>query len=257
MIAVLAVLVAWHRAPSLGQRQPAALAGHPPAASRQVRRICALALVALAAGALGLNAFGAPLAPNSQPLTIGDAWGGDDPLLIAVSDVWPGTGQFQYAYEPGAEIRTGITLANQGNAPLTVTGLGPPAYGEYVAGYKFLLPPGPLTAELVPVYPGEGPIWTSEPFHPFEIPAHGEVGLALAVDLRVCPQVIPGPTLAPGASPSYAGLDYPDGFGALAMLDVAYSAFGIARTASVPLQTTLDVVTGNPPGSGPGGCSVP
>ena len=203
--------------------------------------------------ALGLNALGVPLDPNSQPLAIGSAWGGDDPLLIAVAGDGPGTGSFQYAYEPGAEIRTGITL---GNAPLTVTGLGPPAYGTFIDGYKFLLPSGPLTTDLVPLYPGSGPIWTSEPFRPFEIPAHGQVGLGLAVDLRNCPKIVPGPTLAPGASPADVGLNYAVGFGAADSLDVAYTAFGIARTATVPLQSPLEVVTGDAAGPGALDCPI-
>jgi hypothetical protein len=234
---VAAVLVAWFRAPG-----------------RRVRRAAVLALVLLGVAALALTALGAPLNPGSQPLTTDGAYGGEDPLLIAVTD-GPGTGSFEYAYEPGAEIRTGLTLANDGNAPLTVTGLGPPPFGSFVAGYKFLLPPGPLTSDLVPLYPGTGPNWTSEPFHPFEIPAHGQVGLGLAVDLRNCPKIAPGPTLAPGASPSYTGLNDAVGFEAADSLEVSYSAFGIARTATVLLQSPLAVVTGD--ASGPDALDCP
>jgi hypothetical protein len=64
-----------------------------------------------------------------------------------------------------------------------------------------------------------------------------------------------GPTLAPGASPSYTGLNDAVGFEAADSLEVSYSAFGIARTATVLLQSPLAVVTGD--ASGPDALDCP
>jgi hypothetical protein len=209
------------------------------------RRILGLAIV-LVASPFALTGLGAPLRPDKQPLAAGDMGGGDDPALLQVTGVGSGRFQYTYAFQPGAEIRTGITLANNGGVPLTVTGVGPPEHPIYVRGYKFLLPPGGPATGPVTVYPGVDPTWTSDAFKPFEIPAHSEVVLGLAVDLTNCPDLKPVPTLAPGASLIPDGeLNYSTGFGAADLLPVDYTAFGISRTAMVELQAYMNVATGN------------
>jgi len=219
------------------------------------RRILALVLV-LVASPFALIALGAPLRPDEQPLTAGDLGGGDDPALLQIMDVGDGRFQYTYAFQPGAEIRTGITLANNGNVPLTVTGIGRPQFPIYVRGYKFLLPPGGPAPGPVSVYPGVDPTWTSDPFKPFEIAAHSEVALGLAVDLTSCPDLKPVPTLAPGASfiPNDDSFTYVSGFSAADVIEVNYAAFGIARTAPVELQGYMNVATGNASSDAPPNC---
>lgn len=222
------------------------------------RRILALA-IAVIASPFVLIALGAPLRPDQQPLTTGDAWGGADPALLQVTDVDNGRSQFTYAFQPGGEIRMGITLANKGNVALTVTGVGQPQFPIYVRDYKLLLPPGGPTPDLPDVYPGINPAWTSEAFQPFEIPANSEVGVGLAVDLTRCPDLQAVPTLAPGASliPTDGQLPYSAGFGAADAVQFNYTAFGISRTASVELQGYMNVATGNPSSDAPPDCPAP
>jgi hypothetical protein len=208
------------------------------------RRILALAVV-LVASPFVLIVLGAPLRPDEQPLADGDLGGGDDPALLQVTDVGSQF-QYTYAFQPGGEIRTGISLANNGNLPLTVTGVGPPEHPIYVRGYKFLLPPGGPATGPVSVYPGVDPTWTSDGFKPFEIPAHSEVVVGLAVDLTSCPDLKPVPTLAPGASLIPEGdLTYSTRFSAADLLPVDYAAFGISRTAIVELQAYMNVAVAN------------
>jgi hypothetical protein len=259
VLGAIGLLAAWGYAARVAGRLPARLFGDADAGqrTRRVRRGSVVLLVVLGLGLIGLSAAGAPIGPFDQPLSVGGSWGGSDPLLLAIEDVRPGPSQFLYAYRPDAQIRTGLTLANNGNAALTVTGLEPPEHPVYVRSYELLLPPGQLTLDLVPVYPGEEPVWTSEPFYPFEIPAHGEVALGFAVDLNACAGLKPVPTLGPGTSlsselgSSYSS--YSSGFTAASQIRIDYTAFGVSRTATVSLQSALEVVTD----SSRAGCPAP
>ena len=239
--------VGWLAAPRLDERLPAQLLGGPDPARRIrfIRGSCVAVFLGAALGMVGWGAAGAPFAFDHQPLTIGDAWGGDDPQLLAVRDLGGGRSQYTYAYRPGGQIRTGLTLANQGGATLTVTGIDPPAHPIYVRSFELVLPPGSPGPELVPVHPGEGPIWTSESFHPFDILAHSEVGLGLAVNLADCPGLGAIPTLAPG-TPITSEIDqsYTSGFTAASQIGIHYSAAGISRTVVLILPGILNVATG-------------
>lgn len=150
-----------------------------------------------------------------------------------------------YAYAPNGSFRTAIVLANDGNVPLTVTGLDP-SPSPYVSSLEFRLPPGAPTADLPAVNPGTSAIWTTEPFRPFEIPVHGLVGLGLQVGLVACPGLTAVPTLGPEATLPAATADLGMGFTAVDTLHVQYTTLGIARTAVVPLPEALDVATSQP-----------
>jgi hypothetical protein len=201
-------------------------------------------LVILAVAFFGLRALGAPLGPSDQPLTFDGAWGGDDPSLLSIQAANDGSSQFIFAFQPGGQIRTGLTLANNGDAALTVTGVEQPAHVGFDRSFELLLPPDPLGPDLPPVYPGVGPVWTSEPFHPFQIPAHSDVGLGLAVNFDACPGMLPVPTLAPGATlePS-VDPSYTSGFTAASQITIDYTVVGIMRSAHLTLQSGLGVVT--------------
>jgi hypothetical protein len=238
LVAVFVLLLAWSMAGAVMRR-----------------RLLAMAIV-LVASPVVLTVLGAPLRPDEQPLAAGDLGGGDDPALLQVMDVGDGRFQYTYAFQPGGEIRTGISLANNGNVPLTVTGVDPPEHPIYVRSYKFLVPPGGPATGPVTVYPGVDPSWTSDAFKPFEIPAHSEVVLGLAVDLTNCPDLKPVPTLAPSASliPNDDSFTYVSSFSAADVIQVNYTAFGIARTASVELQAYMNVATGNTASEAPPNC---
>ncbi len=242
---------AWWRAPALtrargAEWEPVALAER----TRRLRTTIAAVFALLALLAAGLTWAGMPLAPNAEPIAWGNEWSGGDPRFLAYRgsydpfiDTPPG--QMIFAYAPDAELRAGITLVNNGPAPLTVSGIEP-TQGPNVRSLTLRLPPEPLPSDLLPLYPNEGSsIWISEPFHPFTIPAHTQVGLALAVTLGTCPGAEPQPTRAPGATllpdtdPRLNG-----GFGVVDTLRLDYTALGIARTASLRMPFAIVAATG-------------
>lgn len=249
VLAITAVLVAgivivWVAAPALARSGAV-----PDRRVREVRIGAGGLLGVLVVLVAILSVAGMPLLPNAEPLHIGNAYGGDDPRLLAFRSDFtpPGTfGQALYAYAPGAELRTGLQLANDGPAALTVTGLEPSG-GPTVRSLALRLAPGPPPAQItLPLYRNQGSArWLSEPFHPFTIPAHDQVGVGLAVTLGTCASAQPQPTRAPGASllpdsdPALNG-----GFGAVDTLRIEYTVLGIQRTAVLPLPLAIVVVTG-------------
>jgi hypothetical protein len=239
-----ALVAAWWRAPALAR----SMAPAPLRDARRIRRVSAALLGLLIVLAGILNAVGMPLAPDANPLVFGGSYGGDDPRLLGFRGS-PGTFDRMalYAYAPGAELRTGLTLANEGGAPLTVTGLEP-TQGPNVRSLALLRAPGSLPTDPLPLYPGEGSErWQSEPFQPFTIPAHTTAGVGLAITLGECPSAHPRPTRAPGASflppedPALGG-----GFGAVDTIRLDYTVLGIARTVDLRLPMVIAVVTDRP-----------
>jgi hypothetical protein len=250
---VMGLLVAWRASDAITSRLWARAGGSADAKrrARHVRTGCGLVFAVVLVSTVGARWLGAPLAPADQPLQFGHASVTGGPALIA-STSSAGDRSDDYAYAPGAEIRDGITLENNGDVPLTVTGLANDSI-PFIRSLELRLPSGPLTQDIPPLYPNGGSAtWASEPFHPFEIPAHGEVGLALDVTVGTCSTISPVPTLAAGASlipddPSFWGA-----LTAVSELHVEYEAFGLARTATIELPFREVViggreVTGCPP----------
>lgn len=245
ILGAIGLVAAWRWAARLSARLPArwfaAADGAPQ--PRQVRRSAVGLLVILAVAFFGLRALGAPLGPSDQPLAFDGAWGGSDPSLLAIQVAGDGSSEFMFAFQPGGQIRTGLTLGNDGNAVLTVTGIEQPDHLGFDRSFELLLPPEPLGPDLPPVYPGVGPTWTSEPFHPFQIPAHGDVGLGLAVNFDACPGMKPVPTLAPGSSlEPQVDPRYTSGFTAASEITIDYTVLGISRSAHLTLQSVLGVI---------------
>lgn len=248
ILGAIGLVAAWRWAARLSARLPArwfaAADGAPQ--TRQVRRSAVGLLVILAVAFFGLRALGAPLGPSDQPLAFDGAWGGSDPSLLAIQVAGDGSSEFMFAFQPGGQIRTGLTLENNGNGALTLTGIEQPVHPGADRSLELILPPGPLGPDLPPDSPGVGPAWTSVPFHPFEIPAHAVVALGLAVNFDACPGAMPVPTLAPGSSlepqidPSYTS-----GFTAASQITVEYTVLGISRSALLTLPSGLAVVTNN------------
>jgi hypothetical protein len=246
ILAAVGLAIAGRSEASLARGLPArwfrAADGRPQ--TQRVRRGAVGLLIIVALAFIGLRAAGAPLGPSDQPLNVDGAWGGNDPSLLAIQDDGIDPGEFIFAFQPGGQIRTGLTLANNGPAPLTVTGIEQPVHLGADRSFELLLPPGPLGPDLPPVNPGDGPVWTSEPFHPFEIPAHADVALGLAVNFDACPGAMPVPTLAPGSSlepqidPSFTS-----GFTAASEITLDYTVLGISRSAKLTLHSGLAVVT--------------
>lgn len=245
ILAAIGLLIAWRSAAGLAARLPARWFTAPNGAlhTRRVQRSAAALVIILALAFVGLRALGAPLGPSDQPLNLDGAWGGADPSLLAIQVNDDGSNQFMYAFQPGGQIRTGLTLGNDGNATLTVTGIEQPDHLGFDRSFELLLPPEPLGPDLPPVYPGAGPAWTSEPFRPFQIPAHGDVGLGLAVNFEACPGMKPVPTLAPGSSlEPQVDPKYTSGFTAASEITIDYMVLGISRSAHLTLQSVLGVI---------------
>ncbi len=245
-VLVAGIVIAWFAAPALASSGSA-----PVRRVRQVQVAAGGLLGVLVVLVAVLSVAGMPLLPNAEPLRFGNGSGGDDPRLLGLRNDFtpPSTfGQALYAYAPGAELRTGLQLVNDGPAPLTVTGLEPSG-GPNVRSLALRLAPGPPPAHIMlPLYPNQGSArWLSEPFHPFTIPARDQVGVGLAVTLGTCASAQPQPTRAPGASllpdsdPALNG-----GFGAVDTLRIDYTVLGIQRTAVLPLPLAIVVVTGQP-----------
>jgi hypothetical protein len=213
------------------------------AALRRFRRSAAVLLVVLLVGFLGLRAIGAPLWPDDQPLILDGSWGGSDPSLLAFQDDGTGFGQLVYAFQPGGQIRTGLTFGNSGPVPLTVTGIEPPVSHGFDRSFELLLPPGPLRPDLPPDAAEVGPAWTSVPFHPFEIPVNSDAALGLVVTLYDCPGLKPVPTLAPGSTlePSIDPA-LTSGYTAVDQITIDYTVLGISRSAHLALKTPLALV---------------
>ena len=216
-----------------------------------IRVAAGIALALLVGGAFTFNALGAPIDPNSHPLRFGHAFGGDDPRLLVVrespvSQTTPRLQEYDYAYAPGAEIRIAFTLSNGSGVPLTVSEVDANT-SSGIGSIEFRLPPR-LSSDLPPTYPNEYPdqqpdAWASQQFHSFEIPAQGEVGLAVAVTLQ-CPGASPAATLPPGASPLPASDPaLTGGYDVLSVIEVRYAQLGIARTDLIALPFVMHVIT--------------
>ena len=216
-----------------------------------IRIVSGIALAVLVAAALGLYALGAPIDPNSRPLELGHAFGGDDLRLLGMRAV-PGSGvpglqEYDYAYSPGAQISDAFTISNGSGVPLTVLAVNADTHPG-VTSIEFRLP-SILSSDLPPIFeneyadqpPGHS---ASQPLHSFEIPAHGEIGLAVRVTLGKCkgtqsvPTVDPNQGLLPSSDPSLAG-----GYDALTVIDVRYSQLGIERTETMALPFVMHVIT--------------
>jgi hypothetical protein len=212
--------------------------------SRTIRTASAAVLAAIVVATFGLRYVGVPLAPFDQPLQFGRGYEAGGPSLLArVGGQTPGSAEFDFAYAPGAEIRSGITLQNTGGLPLSVTGVAEDPI-PYVSSVEFWVPADP-TAPNAPLDSG-----VNGQFHPFTIPAHGEATLAMVVIIGKCPTIPPTPTQAPDASNAAVVGESPPSGGALTSVSeirIGYTVLGLARIATIRLPFSQVVI--GPPGT--------
>lgn len=239
-------ILLWWNAPWLAKRT-SANPGFPTVAmsrSRTIRTASAAVLAAIVVAAVGLRYVGVPLAPFDQPLQFGQSYEAGGPSLLArVDGQTLGSAEYDFAYAPGAEIRSGITLQNTGGLPLSVTGVVEDST-PYVSSVELRLPADP-TAPNAPLDSG-----VNGPFRPFTIPAHGEATLAMVVIVGKCPTIPPTPTQAPDASNAAVVDDSPPSGGALTSVSeirIGYTVLGLARTATIRLPFSQVVI--GPPGT--------
>ena len=246
VLIVCGLLIVWRIAPSLARRLSANAGSSTDAdtVSRSIRTASAAVLVAIVVAALGLREVGVPLAPLDQPLTFGQSYEAGGPNLLArVAGHTMGSAEFDYAYAPGAEIRSGITLQNTSGLPLSVTGMAEDSI-PYVSSVELRLPADPISSSTSLDSGVNGP------FHPFTIPAHGEATLALVVTIGECATISPIPTQAPDGSMGAVGGYSPSSGGVLTSVSeirIAYAVFGLARIATIPLPFSQVVI--GPPGT--------
>ena len=245
------LLLVWRNAPWLVGRLSASPGSSTAAEgrSRRLRVASAAVLAAIVVAAVGLRYVGVPLAPFDQTLQFGRSYEGGGPNLLArVAGQTLGSAEYDFAYAPGAEIRSGITLQNTGGLPLSVTGMVEDPI-PYVSSVELRLPADPISSNA------ELDSGANGPFHPFTIPAHGEATLAMVVIIGKCPTIPPTPTQAPDASNAAVVGDSPPSGGALTSVSeirIGYTVLGLARTATIRLPFSQVVI--GPPGTN--GCPI-
>jgi hypothetical protein len=238
VLVVVGLLVAWRIAPALTRPRWASPASSTDAesGSRRIRTAIAAVLVALLVAAAGLHQVGVPLAPFDQPLQFGHAYEAGGPSLLTRIAGRPGIDEFDYAYAPGTQIRSAITLQNSGGLPLWVTGLVNSSI-PYVSSVALRLPADPVAVDTTLDSGVNGP------FRSFQIPAHGEATLALVVTIGECSSIPPTPTLGPNAS-AFDGEKTSVGgvLTSVSELHIEYTVFGLARTATIALPFSQVVI---------------
>jgi hypothetical protein len=247
VLIVAGFLLVLRMAPALARRlTTAGSSADAEGASHRLRVASAAVLAAIVVAALGLRYVGLPLAPSDQPLQFGKSYEVGGPNLLARVAGDPGSDEFDFAYAPGAEIRSGITLQNTGGLPLSVTGVIEDST-PYVSSVELRLPADPISSNA------ELDSAANNPFHSFTIPAHGEASLALVVTIGRCASIPSTPTQATGDSTAAADDHGPALGGALTSLStirLGYTVLGMARIATVRLPFRLVAI--GPPGTG--GC---
>jgi hypothetical protein len=202
-----------------------------------------LAVAALVAVGCGLFQFS-----QSTPLQYGSSGSGGN--LGSRIGTGGGVDETYSAYVPGGQLELLVSLANDGDLPLTVTSFDQERFlseqpaGAFISSVEFRLPPGasyicnPSPEES---YPGG---LCTQPFHPFELRPENQTVLMLIVHLKDCRSVMPGPTLAPGATYSQNYLPT-TGYVTFDELPFRYSVLGIERETNVSMFDAVSLVFGS------------
>jgi hypothetical protein len=176
---------------------------------------------------------------TSDPLrAAGPATGSGALYLGTAPATYGGTDDVVFSAAPGGDIRLEFSLENTAEFPLTITGLNEPLNGSPIWQEDGYFESG----SLVPA--GQG---SDGAFRRFEIQAHASVRVVARLHLRQCVASAPGPTLAPGQSPSAwaAVAAQGGGFTSFANLTIAYEMLGLTRTSAVALPASLVLINAN------------
>jgi hypothetical protein len=204
-----------------------------------------LAAVLLVAGC---NLFGVS---QSAPLHVGGGFSGDPTSFLGYrSATGNGSDEEYERFVPGGQVTLGVSLANLGNQPLTVTSFdverfltGQPA-GAFIASVE-LRPPGAPTigCSSYSADSSSSDVCTAA-FQPFELPPGGETSLRLILHLKNCALVAPGPTPAP--SGEYQANYLPTtGYATFIDLPFRYSMLGMERETDVRMYQAVGLVFGS------------
>jgi len=192
---------------------------------------------------------------GSAPLQYGSwfGYGSHGAALGARSGVGGGADETYERFVPGGQIDLGIALTNQGDKPLTVTSFDTERFlaeqpaGAFIDSVELRLPPGLSNAAGCDAYAANATVSTgicTQAFHPFELPAGGEVSLRFIVHLKNCTLAAAGPTPAPNA---LSGPDYlpTTGYAVFIDLPFRYSLDGMERETDVGMRQAVGLVFGS------------
>ncbi len=210
--------------------------------TRLRRGLAVLVAAVLIAVGCGLFQFA-----QTTPLTYGPSFAGG--TLGSRIGTGGGAGEAYEAFVPGGQLDLDISLANDGDLPLTVTSfdqrrfLSEQPAGAYISSVEFRLPPG---ASYECVSPEESyPMGLcTQPFHPFELLPKNQTVLTLIVHLKNCRSVMPGPSPAPGATTNQNYLPT-TGYVTFGELPFRYSVLGIERETNVAMFEAVGLVFGS------------
>ncbi len=195
----------------------------------RLRRVVAVIVVVAVVAAL-IAAFrvvdGDPLRATGPAAGSGSLYIGTAPATYGGSD------NVVFAPDPGGDIQMEFDLENTGEFPLTITGMNEPMNGSPTWEDDGYFDSGSLLAA------GQTSDGT---FHRFEIGAHASVRVVAHLHLRQCVASAPGPTLAPGQSPSAWAAVAAEGLGFASFdsLTITYEMLGLAHTSAVALPASL------------------
>lgn len=182
---------------------------------------------------------------TAPPLQYGSGFGSDPTHTLGYRMSAGGGPEETYmAFVPGGQLRLTLTLANNGQLPLTVTSFDTERFrvdqpaGAFVSSVEILLPPGATFGGWSPAD------YHTEAFHPFELQPQSETEFALILHLKDCRSVAPGPTPAPDATSNGTYLPT-TGYVTIGELPFRYSVLGVEREIDVPLNEAIGLVFGS------------
>ena len=210
--------------------------------TRLLRGLTVLVAAVLIAAGCGLFQFA-----QTTPLVYGSSFSGGN--LGSRIRTGGGVDEAYDAFVPGAELDLTISLANNGDLPLTVTSFDQERFlseqpaGAFISSVEFRLPPG---ASYECVSPEESyPLGLcTQPFHPFELLPKNYTVLMLTVHLKDCRSVMPGPSPAPSAATNQNYLPT-TGYVTFGELPFRYSVLGIERETNVAMFEAVGLVFGS------------
>lgn len=181
---------------------------------------------------------------QSSPLQYGSSEGIDPTLELGWRNSAGGSEETYLPFVPGSQLPATLELSNQGDLPLTVTSFDTQRFraeqpaAAFISSVELRLPPGATMGGSYEVG------YYSEPFHPFELPPHGDTSLVVILHLKACPSVAPGPTRAANPIPIENYLPTTS-YVTIGELPFRYSILGVERETEVRLNEALGLVFGS------------
>lgn len=189
------------------------------------------------------------------PLRASGPVAGGGPLFLGYTPAsYGGRDDYNFAYVPGGEFRYAFELVNDGDVPLTVTGLGDEGRWAFGIQVNAVFDRASLT---FPISGTGTTVDAYEPFHPIQLQPHSRVRVALVLGVRQCSGVTAAATLAPGETPGRSFVGRGSGKATFGSVKMTWSALGVGRVTDVELPAGLAVSVPNAYGCDSPGASPP